>query len=169
MNTSVRRGAVVVLLGFSVACGSSGPTSPSGTSQPPSLPSPTPRPPINFPPLSGPSRSFIFDGELTYLLRSADPNWPRDVSDYTRKSRFVLYDNGAFVLQYPSLGEGGYGYRGQYQDANGVIMFICEFNGRRVGDPWDATGTLKGDSLTVQYDWNMRMADFEDAVYLLRP
>ena len=85
MNTTVRRGAVVVLLVFSVACGSSGPTSPSGTRQPPSLPSPTPRLPIDFPPLSGPSRTFIFDGELSY-----------PVSDFTRESRFVLYDNGAF-------------------------------------------------------------------------
>ena len=31
----------------------------------------------------------------------------------------------------------------------------------------DATGTVKGDSLTVEYDGNMRMADFEDAVYAL--
>ena len=158
MNTTVRRGAVVVLLMFSVACGSSTPTFPSGTSQPPSVPSPAPRPPINFPPLSGPSRSFIFDGELSYRVR-----------DYTRKSRFVLYENGAFVLQYPTIGEGGYGYRGGYQDANGVIMFMFEFNGRRVGDPWDATGTLKGDSLAVQYDEIMRHADFEDAVYVLMP
>ena len=170
INTTVRRGAVVGLLMFSVACGSSGPTSPSGTSQPPSLSSPTPRSPISFPPLSGPSRSFIFDGELTYRLRSADPNWRLDVSDYTRKSHFVLYDNGAFVLQYQSLGEGGYGYRGQYQDANGVLMFLFEFQGRSVGSPLDdATGILKGDSLTVQYDEIMKHADFEDAVYVLMP
>jgi hypothetical protein len=117
--------------------------------------------------LSGPSRNFIFDGDLTYLLRSADPHWRLDVSDYTKKSRFVLYDNGAFVLQYPTLG--GDGYPGKYQDANGVIMFMCEFNGRSVGDPWDATGTLKGDSLTVQYDEGMKHIDFEDAVYVLMP
>jgi hypothetical protein len=49
-------------------------------------------------------------------------------------------------------------------------MFLFEFQGRSVGSPLnDATGTLKGDSLTVQYDWSMRMADFEDAVYLLMP
>jgi hypothetical protein len=61
--------------------------------------------------VSGPSRIFVFDGELSHR-----------VSDYTRQSRFVLYDDGSFVLQYPSLGEGG--YRGGYQDANGVIMFM---------------------------------------------
>jgi len=44
----------------------------------------------------GASRTFLFDRELSYR-----------VNDYTKMSRFVLYDNGAFVLQYPSLGEGG--------------------------------------------------------------
>jgi hypothetical protein len=87
-------------------------------------PLPTPRSFIDFPQLSGPSRSFIFDGELTYRLRSADPNWRLDVSDYTKKSRFVLYDNGAFVLEYVSLGE--LGYRGGYKDANGVLIFGWE-------------------------------------------
>ena len=49
-------------------------------------------------------------------------------------------------------------------------MFLFEFQGRSVGSPFnDATGTLKGDLLTVQYDWNMQMADFEDAVYVLMP
>jgi hypothetical protein len=95
MNTCVRRSAVVVLLTLSAACGSSKPTSPTGTSQPPAAPLPTPPRP-DFPPLSGPSRTFFFDREVSY-----------PVSDYTKKSRFVLYDNGAFVLQYLSLGEGG--------------------------------------------------------------
>ena len=104
--------------------------------------------------LSGPSRTFVFDRELSYR-----------VSDYTKKSRFVLYDNGAFVLQFPSLGEGG--YRGGYQDANGVITVRVGRLER--GGPWGATGTLKGDSLTVQYNQIMQMTDFEDAVYVLIP
>jgi hypothetical protein len=61
-------------------------------------------------------------------------------------------------------------YRGAYQKANGRIMFLFEFQGRSVGSAWDdASATLTGDSLTVQYDWSMRMADFEDAVYVLTP
>ena len=85
-------------------------------------------------------------------------------------SRFVLYDNGAFELQYLP-GQYGPGlYPGAYQNADGVIRFLFEFEGRSVGAAFnDATGTLKGDSLTVQYDWNMRMADFEDAVYVQMP
>jgi hypothetical protein len=120
----------------------------------PALPSPTPPPSTNFPPLSGPSRTVFFDRELSY-----------PVSDYTKKSRFVLYDNGAFVLQYLSLGEGG--YRGGYKDANGVIVF--EWEGWNMAGPWGATGTLQGDSLRVQYNLIVQMSDFEDAVYALIP
>lgn len=158
MNTTIRRNAGVVLLVFFVACGSSEPTSPSGTSQPPSPPSPIPpRLPINFPPLAGPSRTFIFDSfgsELSY-----------PVSDSTRGSRFILYDNGAFGLQYPGI---EYVFRGQYQDANGVLMFLFDSStGRSVDEPWDdATGTLQGNLLTVRYDEMMQQSDFEDAVYV---
>jgi hypothetical protein len=87
------------------------------------------------------------------------------VSDYTKKSRFVLYDNGAFVLQFPSLGEGG--YRGGYADANGVVVF--EWEGWSVAGPWGATGTVTGDSLTVRYNQIMQLTDFEDAVYVRTP
>jgi hypothetical protein len=159
MTAAVRRSAAVLLIVLSAACGSSGPTAPTGSNEFPVLSSPTQPPKINFPPPSGPSRTFIFDRELSYPVR-----------DFTRNSRFVLYDNGAFVLQYPSSSFGDVRFPGAYQDASGVIMFLFEFNGRSVGSPWDdATGTLTGDSLTVQYEWNMRMADFEDAVYVLRP
>ena len=149
-NSTVGRGAVVVLLVFVTACGSSTPTSPTGTN-PLSV---VPPPARVFPPLSGPSRTFIFARELSY-----------SVSAYTRTSRFVLYDNGAFVLQYPSLGEGG--YRGGYQEANGVITF--EWEGWSVAGPWGATGTLNGDSLTVQYNEIMQLTDFEAALYVLMP
>jgi hypothetical protein len=154
MNTTVGRGAVVVLLVLFAACGSSAPISPTGANPPSVFPRPTPPPATVFPPLAGPSRTFTFDRELSYR-----------VSDYTRNSRFVLYDNGAFVLQYPSLGEGG--YSGGYKDVNGVITF--EWEGWSVAGPWGATGTLKGDSLTVQYNEIMQHTDFEAALYVLMP
>jgi hypothetical protein len=183
MRTSIRCGAVVVLLVFSVACGSSGPTSPSGTqpasspsqtgTQLPSFPSPTPPRLLNFPPLTGPSRTFIFDGvtasELSYR-----------VSDYTWQSHVVLYDNGACVLQYPPSIYGEGRFPGAYREANGVIMFLFQSStGRSIDEPWnDATGTLtprppaplgKGDLLTIRYPESMHHADFEDAVYVLMP
>lgn len=150
MNSTLRCGAIVLLFVLGAACGSSGPTSPTGISQSPVL-SPIPPPVTEFPPLSGPSRTFIFDRELVY-----------PVSDYTKRSRFVLYDNGAFVLQFPSLGEGG--YRGRYEDANGAIAFKWE--GWSTAGPWGATGMLNGNSLTVQYNLIMQLTDFEDAVYV---
>ncbi len=151
MNTTVRRGAVAALLVFSAACGSSAPT--SVTSQPPAVPSTTPAPPTTFPALTGPARTFVFDRQLSY-----------PVSHYTSESRFVLYDNGAFVLQYPSLGGG---YRGGYTEANGVITFAWE--GWSVAGSWGATGTIRGDTLTVQYNLIMQLTDFEDAVYARMP
>lgn len=151
MDTVVRYGVVVVVLGLFAACGSSGPTSPSGTDRPAVLPSPTPAPSTRFPPLSGPSRTFSFDRELSYPVRT-----------YTKESRFVLYDNGAFVLQYP-----GGAHRGGYTEANGVIAL--EWEGWSTAGAWGAVGTVKGDSLTIQYNLIMQLTDFEDAVYTLMP
>ena len=154
MNSVLGGGVIVVLFVLCAACGSPGPAAPTGTSQAMPFPTPTPPPATTFPPLSGPSRTFVFDRELSHR-----------VSDYTKKSIFVLYENGAFVLRFPSVGEGG--YRGGYVDANGVITF--EWEGRNVGGPWGATGTIIGDSLTVQYNQIMQWTDFEDAVYRRMP
>jgi hypothetical protein len=140
MNTAVRRGAIVVFLVCSVACSNSGPTSPSRISP--------------SPPLSGPSRTFILsDSELGY-----------PVGDFTQHPYFVLYDNGAFALHYPR-GHFGVGtVPGQYRETNGVILFM--FHGFTV-DEVDATGTLRGDSLAVEYTDTMKQSDFQNAVYVL--
>ena len=46
---------------------------------------------------------------------------------------------------------------------------MFEWEGWNVAGPWGATGTLKGDSLTVQYNEIMQHTDFEDALYVLIP
>ena len=148
MNSAVRRGIVVTLLMLSAGCGSTGPVSPTETRQPAGFPPPAPPVAKSFPSLSGPSRTFLFRSELSYRVR-----------DYTKQSRFVLYDNGAFVLEYPSAR----GYRGGYIEANGVLSF--EWEGFSDAGPRGATGTLNGDSLTIQYNLVMQMTDFEDAEY----
>lgn len=155
MNTTLRHRVVVLLVVVFAACGSSAPTSPSGTNPPPAIPPPTATPTVNFPPLSGPSRTFIFARELSYPVR-----------DFTSKSRFVLYENGAFALHYPNI---EYVYRGGYRVADGVLMFLFDSStGRGVHEPWDdASGTLEGDSLTIRYEESMQHADFENAVYVL--
>jgi hypothetical protein len=154
MNATVRRGAVVVLV-LSAACGDSVPTSPTGTSPSPSgaplpglTPLPSVTPPTSFPPLTGPSRTFIFE--------RADSR----VAEYTEKSRFVLYENGAFALQL------GGQYRGSFTtQENGLLYFKFESN---LGS-WAATGKLEGDSLEVRYNTMMQMDDFEDAFYARMP
>lgn len=147
VTTLIRLAVVALLLTLSTACDSSGPASPTG---PPNVPTPTPAPSpaSNFPPPSGPSRSFAFDHESSYR-----------VSDYTRQSRFVLYDNGAFVLQYTGRGE----YRGAYTETGGGLTF--EWEGVNVAGPWGATGALAGSLLTIRYNQIMELSDFENAVY----
>jgi hypothetical protein len=152
MSLGISRGTLVGLVVLSIACGRSATTAPTASSQSPAVPSSPAPTPTNFPALSGPSRTFAFDHELTY-----------PVSDYTKQSRFVLYDNGAFALQYGgAIGQ----YRGGYTASNGVITF--QWEGSSSAGPWGATGTLKDGSLTVQYNLIMGLSDFEDAVYGLK-
>jgi hypothetical protein len=151
MHIDLRSSVVAVLVMLAAACGGSGATSPSGTNQPPVVTVP-PRP--TFPPLSGPSRTLVFERALA-----------NRVADYTIHSRFVLYDNGAFILRFPTVA--GDGYRGGYTQVNGAITF--EWDAWSPYGSWGATGTLHGNSLTVQYNSIMQGADFEDAVYMLAP
>ena len=136
-----RSALAVVLLVMSAACSSPAITSPS----PPS----TATVPIVWPAPSGPSRTFNFAAEVSY-----------PVSDYTKRSSFVLYDNGAFVLNYPSGS-----YRGSHTVSDGAITF--QWEGWSTAGSWAATGVLKGDLLTVQYNVIMSLTDFEDAIYAL--
>jgi len=111
-------------------------------------------PPPGFPSATGPARIFNFFSQSWFV-----------VSGYTARSRYVLYDNGAFALQYSD--NGGFEYRGGYTASNGIITFKWE--GWSTAGPWGATGTLKGDTLKVAYNDIMMMTDFEDAVYLKNP
>jgi hypothetical protein len=90
-------------------------------------PTATPLSTPNFPSLSGPSRTFVYDHALTAF-----------VDDYTKTSSFVLYDNGAFVLKYMSpAGQ----FRGGYTVANGVINFA-----------WDVPAARDANSTRVHPD-----------------
>lgn len=172
LNTTVRRGTLAVMLVFSAACrdarptstteadpASEVPTSPAAAPTPYTPPAP-PAPPApstpttptakNFPPLTGPSRTFTFDHELLSPAQA-----------YTKASRLILYDNGAFVLAYSSTST----FRGAYTESHGAITF--DWEGSSTAGAWGATGTLSGDLLTVQFNVIMLMTDFEDAVYKL--
>jgi len=121
----------------------------------PAAPSPVPTPPPaaivppptrGLPPATGPATTYVFERELSYAIRV-----------YTAASKYVLYENGRFSLQYASLsGE----YAGTYVQENGVIAFSFAGDSR-----WGAIGTLRGDSLEVRYTEIMEHSDFENAVY----
>ena len=123
----------------------------SGTSQPSSAPIP-----VNWAaPTGGPARVFDYASA------------PGPVSDYTRASRFVLYDNGTFEFQYGDLGSGKIGtYSGRYTGSFGITF---DWDGWSQAGPWGATGILDGATLTVEYNEIMQLTDFENAVYVLTP
>jgi hypothetical protein len=119
-------------------------------------PAPQPAPPPltgTYPPITGPARVFAY----------RDSPYPR-VAAYTLTSRFVLYDDGRFALQYQlPIGE----YRGTYTTSDGVVTFNWE--GWSVAGPWGAEATLSGDVLSVRYNLIMQLTDFEDANYTRTP
>jgi hypothetical protein len=84
----------------------------------------------------------MFSGQLEYR-----------VSHFTEASSYVLYENGAFVLQYPT----GV-LAGAYRRENSRISF-------RFAGGGDAEGTLVGDVLEIRYSERMQHSDFENAAY----
>ena len=118
MNTTVLGGVLVVLL-MSAACADSAPTSPTNV-------------------LSGPSRTFVFGGELDSPVGNA-----------TKNSRYVLYDNGAFTFEYVGR---GFDYQGAYTKTEDVLKLTWPDTGAPPLQPGEATGSLNGNSLTVRYN-----------------
>jgi hypothetical protein len=137
------RGSVLSwLLLLTIGCSDSGlPTAPTPR---PEL-GPAGSPPTGIPPLSKPGRVYQSAAPLNYPLQP-----------YTLGSRFVLYDDGTFALDYDATLQ----YRGTYTEQDRVITF--EFEG------WStATGWLGDRTLTVRYNVEMMLSDFENAVYTL--
>jgi hypothetical protein len=135
-------GALFVTLG---GCKDSGP--PVEPTAPPLLPGepPAPTAPANFPVPS--SAATIYD-------RTSSSSIPG-------KSRYVVYDNGTFSLQYVTPAFGFFEYVGRYTRQDSAIAFQFDAN----SGTWLADGTVAGDSLTVKYNHDMIMSDFEDGVY----
>jgi hypothetical protein len=154
-------GIVLSIVVLSTACSDSRvPTAPTGppatTSQPQPVPQPQPPlPPGSFPPVSTTGRIYDFSQAL-------HPYPP--LQDYTRASRFVLGEDGTFVMQIATHINGGWTYRGIYQERDGVITFAWQDWSEGV-----ATGTLAEDTLTVRYNTFLMFTDFEDAIYRRAP
>lgn len=110
-----------------------------------------PREPPSFPPAPG---------AVAIYERIGEHSFPAGV-----RSRYVFYNNGAFGLQYlrgwsgrSSVNE----YAGTRSQADSVVTFSFHGDGR-----WFATGTMRGDTLIVEYTTHMMLDGFEDGVYLL--
>lgn len=103
---------------------------------------------------TGQPRTFVFDHTLSGYQ---DP--------YSPGSFFNLYDNGTFVLEYPAVAT-DLGYFGAYTEANGALTFV--WAAWNIAGPWGATGTLNGDSLTVNFNGTMQGTDFVSSVYTLQ-
>jgi hypothetical protein len=73
-------------------------------------------------------------------------------------SRFVLFDDGTFVLDYLTLTGG---YTGVYTEHDGTVAFAWNANHGQ----WTAEGTVTDDSLSVHFNLDMQGSDFVDAVY----
>jgi hypothetical protein len=146
----MKRSAFVIIFVLCAACGDSRPTSPTAITRTTPFVPPVQTTTV-LPPLEGSSRTFTFDHALTPLS-----------SIWTRSSRFILYDNGSFMLEYPAVNGA---YRGKYTESNGAINF--EWEGWSRAGPWGASGTINGDALSVEYNLIMMLTDFEDAAYTL--
>jgi hypothetical protein len=79
-----------------------------------------------------------------------------------------LRSDSSFLLQYNYDGGNDYHrgiqYKGRYTQTNNGLSFTWE--GWSVAGPWGATGTVRGDTLTVGYNSIMSLSDFDDALYL---
>jgi hypothetical protein len=77
-------------------------------------------------------------------------------------SRFVLYDDGTFELQFVR-GSAPLTFKGRYErDAAGIRF---EWDDWMTTEAWYTTGQLDGDRLTVKYSAAMSLSDFEDGTY----
>ena len=81
------------------------------------------------------------------------------VSGYTERSRFLFFDDGRFMLEYPPGP-----YKGTYTRVNDLVTFAWE-GSKNPAVPWGATGRFSGSELTITYNVYMMHSGFEDAVY----
>lgn len=112
-------------------------------------------------PVIGTDRVFYFLSPSIYPI-SCNGNY------CTVRSRYILHNDSTFLLQY-NYDKGndfrkGIQYKGWYSQLNNSISIT--WDGWSSAGAWGATGTLRGDTLTVGYNTIMSLIDFEDAVYL---
>jgi hypothetical protein len=137
-------GLVVILSGCSAA-----PTAPTPMAAAPTAIAAAP---------TGPAPAPLTEGRV-FVYSASSLKSPQS---YTERSRYVLYGDGTFTLEYPHVA-----YRGTYREAADAITFAWE--GWSVAGPWASSATLADGHLDVHYNLIMQLSDFEDAAYVQRP
>jgi hypothetical protein len=79
-------------------------------------------------------------------------------------SQYVFYEDSTFGLRFNSAVAGSFEYAGRFSRVSSTIKF--SFAGWSVAGPWEATGTLSGDTLNVTYNSVMSFSDFIDGAYI---
>ena len=145
---------------FGLLIGCTSPTQPGvgseapGTNSPPSTPSTPPAPPV-FPGLAKPGTIYVEAGAI-YAYSAPFHN-------SLISSRYVFYEDDSFELQFISGRFGFFKYTGRIRREDTRITF--EWDGWSTAGPWGAVGTLRGDTMRVEYNLIMQHSDFVDGVY----
>jgi hypothetical protein len=146
MAATIRLVTLVGLLLFVAGCRDARdfklPSAPTSVTTPLQTHEPAPPPPTSMP-LIGQSATYVFSAPLSY-----------PVGYFTVGSRYVVYENGAFVFSYDNL---SVSYVGSYTRENEHLSLGFGSKG--------AVATLVGDLLEVRYDDLLQQSDFENAVY----
>jgi hypothetical protein len=154
MRTHTRRPALALIaLGVTLAaCAADAPTDTRGQNPPthPSAPGPVPTP--------------VPMTEFPQLTRAGAIYYRTTASFIPGESRYVIYDDGTFSLQYLRPDWGFFEYPGRYLRADSVLTL--DFNDADTAGLWQARGVFAPDAtLTVAYNAVMIGADFEDGKY----
>lgn len=81
-------------------------------------------------------------------------------------SRYVLNADSTFALQFSSVKFGFHQYAGRYAREGSTIALDFRDPTQLGRWEWEATGTLRGDSLGVAYNIAMALDDFVDGVFV---
>ena len=134
------------------------PPAPPAAAAPPTVAPPATAPSTvapAFPALSRAGDIYVADASL-YGASAYHGGW--------LASRFVLFGDGRFTLQFSSPTWGFFEYGGRHARADSAITFA--FDGASIAGPWLAAGTLSGDRLRVKFNDLMEHSDFVSGVYV---
>jgi hypothetical protein len=76
----------------------------------------------------------------------------------------VFYDDDTFALQFYGPARAPFQYTGRLLHAGATLDL--RFDAQSSAGPWIATGSLRGDTLSVSYNTVMELSDFTGGNYI---